>query len=305
MARLNLEDPFWIEIMPLIGPFGGDLDKAIGNAVRFFRFAQEKHKAGRLITEEEFKVHGFNEALFPIFAERVDGGIKCRGAEKHFNWLSTRSESGAQGGAQRSEKKRQAAIEREHKKKLKKQEEQNKSDELSRSQANHKSTSKQHKAQPSSSSSSSSSSSEFRNSSNYEQQALESASAQAPQAIVLEPPKPKPNAGNVVKLYCDLWKARYQSPRSPDITGATAGRIRRLVADVGEARAAKLVEAFLQMPDSWFVTKSHSIPCFLDNITKVGLFADSGKMVSRTEANQLDRKVATANVRQQLREGKV
>lgn len=98
MARLNIEDPFWIEVISLVAK-AGDQDKAIGNAVRFFRFAQEKHKHGQLITEEEFTRQGFMAELIPTFAERVEGGIRVLGAEKHFGWLRARVNAGKRGGS--------------------------------------------------------------------------------------------------------------------------------------------------------------------------------------------------------------
>lgn len=133
---------------------------------------------------------------------------------------------------------------------------------------------------------------------------------------VQAPPTPKVNApakvekkpgltAPVIAHYCDLWKARYQSPRSPDITAADAGRMARFVKDVGVERAKRLIEAFLQMPDHWFVTKTHSIPTLMGNLPKVGLFADSGKMITRQETQQLDRQATNANTLQQLRDGKI
>lgn len=76
----------------------GDEDKAIGNAIRFIRFAQQKFKKGRLVTEQEFKSKGFSEALFGVFAERSDGHIKAIGSEKHFSWLRDRVLAGSKGG---------------------------------------------------------------------------------------------------------------------------------------------------------------------------------------------------------------
>lgn len=105
MARLNIEDSFWLESIQLVASVG-DQDKAIGNAVRFFRHAQERHKQGELITEDEFKRLGFLENLIPLFAERVDGGIRAVGAEKHFNWLLTKSEAGHIGGRVSAQRQR-------------------------------------------------------------------------------------------------------------------------------------------------------------------------------------------------------
>lgn len=104
MARLNIEDEFWIAIMNVAVKVG-DMDRAIGNATRFLRLSQERFKKGRAITKAEFKSHGFLDSLFPEVAEYVEGGIQAVGAEEHFAWLKNRSEAGKKGGKSRSDKK--------------------------------------------------------------------------------------------------------------------------------------------------------------------------------------------------------
>ena len=104
MARINLEDQFFLDIIDVVERFP-DQDKVIGNAVRFFRYAQEEHKRGKLISEKTFKQKGFLEALIPTFAERVEGGIQAVGAEKHFGWLAKKIEAGSKGGRSKSEAK--------------------------------------------------------------------------------------------------------------------------------------------------------------------------------------------------------
>jgi hypothetical protein len=83
----------------------GDADRAIGQAVRLFRLAQENHKHGKLISENDFKRQGFSDSLIGTFAERVDGGIQLIGAEKHFGWLAERVEAGRRGGKQTQAKR--------------------------------------------------------------------------------------------------------------------------------------------------------------------------------------------------------
>ena len=97
MARINLEDQFWLDVMAVIEKVP-DRDRVIGNAVRFFRYAQEEHKQGKLISESDFEAHGFLPELIPFFAKRVSGGIQAKGAEKHFDWLSKKVEAGRRGG---------------------------------------------------------------------------------------------------------------------------------------------------------------------------------------------------------------
>lgn len=97
VARINIEDQFWLDLMTVIERMG-DKDKAAGNAIRFMRFSQEKHRKGLLLSEEEFRDKEFNEALIGVFAERVDGGIQAIGASKHFAWLDAKTKAGSKGG---------------------------------------------------------------------------------------------------------------------------------------------------------------------------------------------------------------
>lgn len=112
MARLNIEDQFWMEIMGVSVQFPS-LDAAVGNAIRFFRYAQEKHKQGIGLTENEFRQLGFSEALMPLFARRTEAGIFAAGSDKFFGWLDQKIESGRRGGSVSSDAKKLAAQERE------------------------------------------------------------------------------------------------------------------------------------------------------------------------------------------------
>lgn len=154
MARINIEDQFWLDILDIIGSYGSQ-DEAIGNAVRFIRFAQEKHKQGLLISERDFEVKGFSEALIPLFAERVDGGIRAAGAAKHFGWLLDKSESGRVGGKKsagrpRDGRGRLLPLGDNDSKQIQAPSKQDQADPSSPSTAKHKpSTAKLHQASPS------------------------------------------------------------------------------------------------------------------------------------------------------------
>lgn len=97
MPRINIEDQFWIDIIE-VAVRVGDKDRAIGNAVRWFRFAQEKLRNGEGISTEAFAEHGFLDALIPMFAVRAGDGIVPRGADKYFGWLMNKSKAGQMGG---------------------------------------------------------------------------------------------------------------------------------------------------------------------------------------------------------------
>jgi hypothetical protein len=111
--------------------------------------------------------------------------------------------------------------------------------------------------------------------------------------------------GEVIATYCEGWKERYKSPRSPDITGKNAGLLKGLVNDLGRDRVLKLIEAYLSMPDGWFITKRHDIPTFHASLNSVALFADSGKMISKTETRQIDQAISTQNTIIALRAGEI
>lgn len=104
MARINIDDQFWIDALSVVAAIG-DQDKALGQALRFFKMAQEKHKSGKLISEEEFQRAGFSEALIGPFAERVAGGFQAVGAQKHFGWLTQKAKAGRKGGRSKTEAK--------------------------------------------------------------------------------------------------------------------------------------------------------------------------------------------------------
>lgn len=108
----------------------------------------------------------------------------------------------------------------------------------------------------------------------------------------------------LIALYCDLWKERYNAETAPVITGAAAGRFKEL-AKHGPDRARRLIEAYLQMPDSWFVTKRHDIFTLMGNINAVSLFADSGKMISKAELKDLENKVSQHNMIAALERGEI
>lgn len=104
MARINLDEQFWRDI-PKAAVVIGDVDKAIGQAVRLFDLAQRRYKHGRVITINEYEMEKFHEGLIGIFAEYVPGGIMAIGAEKQFGWIKDRMENGKKGGKLSAEKR--------------------------------------------------------------------------------------------------------------------------------------------------------------------------------------------------------
>lgn len=109
MAAIDIEEDFWDDVMPIISAVG-DRDKVIGNIVWFWKIARAAYKKGRVVTEHEWRSHGFIKELIPTFVEKVEGGYMAVGAEKHFGWIRNKVEAGSKGGIA-SAKKRAAQRE--------------------------------------------------------------------------------------------------------------------------------------------------------------------------------------------------
>jgi hypothetical protein len=114
MPRINIEDEFFIDA-GRVGAKLGDYDRALGMALGWIKFGQDKFKAGKKITRQEF-LNRFSEALIPEFATFKGDFVEVVGADKHFSWLLKKQEAGAAGGSVSSDAKKQAAIEREKRK---------------------------------------------------------------------------------------------------------------------------------------------------------------------------------------------
>lgn len=94
--------------------------------------------------------------------------------------------------------------------------------------------------------------------------------------------------GEVIGAYCQSYKKRYGT--NPPITGKSSGIVKRLVKDVGTEKAKKIVDTYLKMDDSWFITRSHDLSTLEGNLTKVATFSETGKIVSMADARAQERR---------------
>lgn len=113
------------------------------------------------------------------------------------------------------------------------------------------------------------------------------------QEIKTASPLPE-SAAPAIAAYCDFWKARYKSEKSPTILPQHAKQIKQLVQREGVDECKKVIEAYLSMPDSWFITKRHDIPTMMGNLNSITQFMETGKMFTKSEIRQVDATV-TAN----------
>jgi hypothetical protein len=103
LARINIESQFWTDVMEVAARMG-DSDKAVGQALKLIKFAQEEHKKGKVISLADFRAR-FSDALMPEFAHVEGDRVVVRGAEKFFGWLDKKKAAGAKGGRSKSEAK--------------------------------------------------------------------------------------------------------------------------------------------------------------------------------------------------------
>lgn len=119
------------------------------------------------------------------------------------------------------------------------------------------------------------------------------------------PPPPAPGVQQLIAFYCRTWSERHGGTKPPRPSGKDQGNLKTLLKDHGFEGACRLIEAYFQMPDPLFAQRSFDLGTLMLSRTKVHLFAESGRMISRREASQLDDAVAAANLKRQIREGGV
>lgn len=119
--------------------------------------------------------------------------------------------------------------------------------------------------------------------------------------------KPKASAPDgthsVIARYCELWKDRYNG--TAPIRGKDAGLVKTLVNDFGVYKAIQFIEAYLEMPDSWFVTKRHDIATLVNNLPAVSQFIETGKMFTKKEINGLDSSNTLRNTLDAIERGEI
>lgn len=220
MARINIEDQFFLDVINVAAKMGSS-DAAIGNAIRFFRYAQEKHKSGQMISEEEFQAQGFSEHLIPFFAKRTRSGIEANGAKKHFAWLEQKIEAGKRGG-------RESAKARERK-----------------TGTSKPPNRKQLEAKPSDAEPSPSPSPSY---SNYPSPKVTTGVA------ALDPVGP-----TVVSLTWQAYEEEYQKRYrvKPTRNAKVMGQVAQFCKRVPAAEAPSIVRYFLSHPKSFYVQKLH------------------------------------------------
>jgi len=245
MARLNIEDQFWIDIIALAVKMG-DQDKAIGQAVRFLRFAQEKHRTGSVITPEDFVEQGFSDHLIGVFAQANPSGIQAKGSTKHFGWLDQRIAAASKGGKQSATRPRDAKGRLEPKR------------DPSTVQA--KPTKSKPLTLP------------------LTLKTLELSTSYLGESLpATTPPEIQNPVGYFIGTYRKAFQARYPNAQ-PDVRGKVQGQIKRFLDECPMDEAMKLIQVYCQMDGhrDWFKTKGHDFGTFIENLNPVRIALAQG-----------------------------
>lgn len=264
MARINIESQFWTDVMEVAARMG-DSDKAVGQALKLIKFAQEEHKKGKPVLLTEFRAK-FSEHLMPEFAYIEGDRVVVRGAEKFFGWLDKKKAAGTQGGVKSGEVRR------------------------SKSKQTKANRSKPKQAEPSYSSSLSSSSSSSHSSSSILPTEVIAADAGA-------------GTNGFIAAYCERFKARWGV--NPPIHGKEQGIAKRLAKGKSLERQIEILDAYFSMPDAWVVKCKHTLTMLEMKINEVVVFAESGRFTTSREVRQADDMAANHMLMEKLkREGK-
>ena len=260
MARLNIEDTFWIDVLSLVAKLG-DQDKAIGMALRFIKFAQEKHRKGLVISHKEFEENGFNQALLGVFAEAKPSGIEAKGSEKHFAWLNQKILAGTRGGASKSEAKTKTLKNSKKGAELRVIPE----------------------AKASVLEASYSYSSSLRTNTPNASHLGEVAEATPKEVIPFEIQNP---VGYFIGCYRKAFRERYPNT-DPDVRGKVQGQIKALLKDYPLDKAKTMIQVYCQMDGAkgWFKTKGHDFGTFMENLNPIAIALATGADSGSNEIN--------------------
>ncbi len=119
---------------------------------------------------------------------------------------------------------------------------------------------------------------------------------------LLEEEKPRENTRKFIAAYCEAFKRAHGFV--PKITGPASSHAKSIVKTCGLDDAIKLVDAYFEMPDTFFIARCHDLTTFYLNITKIQVYANTGKSITNGELRNLDRKMTTVNAFASLLKGR-
>ncbi len=117
------------------------------------------------------------------------------------------------------------------------------------------------------------------------------------------PPVESTNGKSLVAFYCDVWKRRYKS--NPPIRPQDAKILKQVGESSGFDRTKILLDAYLRMNEKWFLQKRHDLATFLNNLTSVAHFVETGRVITGQDLRNVDRAIANKNTLDALEKGEI
>lgn len=274
MARINIEDCWWTDPRRAkLAKIVGSEEMADGVAIKAWRVAQGFWVKGKaLIPLKIWETIEANSKLIEAnLAEIKQDGIYVCGSSQYLDWMRERLENASLGG------KKSAAVRK------------NAPPKKAKNKADIEANTKQTQANAS------------KHQANTRQTQPSDSDSTSNTKNLASPTAEKINI--VISRYCDLWKERYNA--SAPISAKDAGLVKNLVKDFGAAKVIEYIEAYLQMPDAWFVTKRHDIPTLKMNLNAVAQFLETGRIFTKKEIKNLDSAISTKNMLGMIERGEL
>ena len=103
---------------------------------------------------------------------------------------------------------------------------------------------------------------------------------------------------DLIGRYYELWRDKYHA-RAP-LLPQDHKKLKDLARGLGAEKAIAIVEAFFEMPDSWFISKRHDVQSLMSNLAKVQHYVSTGKVITRRDSDAAESSQALANQLQRL-----
>lgn len=107
----------------------------------------------------------------------------------------------------------------------------------------------------------------------------------------------------LIGVYCENWKTRYKS--NPPIRPQDAKSLKQLGESNGFDRTKKLIEAYLRMNERFYLQKRHDLATFMNNLTSVAHFIETGRVITGQDLRNVDRAIANKNTLDALEKGEI
>jgi hypothetical protein len=288
VARINFEDRVFKEqgFQDLMIAVQSRL-LAKGIVLELWTLAQEYWFPDRKpIPMDRFKAAGLPEILFAPagLAEIRDGGVYAKGSEEQFRWLFDAQKAG-EASAEARRKKKESKPKRTK---------------LNGGQPPlNGSQEALNGSQPVSTSLLSTPYSSLSSLTPDSSSLLPSDTRDDSRAVAKAPTK----AQMLIGKYIDAWKAKHGS--KPDIMQKDAGIAKRLASALTAERAALLIDAYFEMPESYFIKAKHPLELFESRLKEIAVFADSGSFVTRRQASMFDDAASNMLLLEKVKRGAV